>query len=74
MKATQAGVTQRIANVMAHSKISADDVANDIFNSQKKGEFWVLSHQPERKLWLLKRYIPSVFSWLMQKKVAKLFA
>jgi len=74
MKATQAGVTKRIAKVMEYSKVSADDVANDTFNCQQQGKFWVLSHKPERKLWLLKRYVPSIFSRVMKKQMAKLFA
>ena len=74
MKSTVKGVTKRIAKVMEHSKVRADDVANDIFNSQQQGQFWVLSHKLERKLWLLKRYLPSLFSRIMKKQMAKLFA
>ncbi|MCW8834255.1 MAG: SDR family oxidoreductase [Colwellia sp.] len=74
MKSTVTGVTQRITQVMEHSKVSAEDVAQDIYNCQQKGEFWVLSHKPERKLWLLKRYLPFVFARVMKKQMAKLFA
>jgi len=74
MKATQAGVTNKIAKVMEHSKVSAADVATDIFNSQQCGKFWVLSHKAERKLWLLKRYIPSLFLRVMNKQMDKLFS
>jgi len=74
MKSTVKGVTKRIAKVMEHSKVTADDVANDIFNSHQQGQFWVLSHKLERKLWLLKRYLPSLFSRIMKKQMAKLLA
>jgi len=74
MKATHPSVVKQISKVMARSKVSADNVANDIYHCQQQNKFWVLSHKPEKKLWLLKRYLPSVFTKVMKKQMAKLFA
>lgn len=74
MKATVSGVTQRIAYIMKHASVTADDVANDIFQSVANNNFWVLSHKPERFLWLLKRYIPWLFQAKMKKQMSKLFS
>jgi len=74
MKSTVAGVTQKISYVMKHAKVTADDVANDIFNAVESNNFWVLSHKPERKLWLLKRFLPMLFDRVMKKQMAKLFS
>ena len=74
MKSTIDGVTQKIAKIMSKSKVTADDVANDIYVSVNQKSFWVLSHKPEKKLWLLKRYVPSIFQHIMKKQLAKLFS
>ncbi|WDE09862.1 SDR family oxidoreductase [Thalassomonas haliotis] len=74
MKSTIDGLSQRLGRLMARSAISAADIANDIFTAVDSGSFWVLSHKAERRLWLLKRYLPVVFDVLMKKKIAKLFA
>ena len=71
MKATQPSIINRVNKVMEYSKVSANDVANDIFTCQQKRNFWVLSHKPERNLWLLKRYIPFIFKRIMKKQMAK---
>ena len=74
MKSTIDGVTQKIAKIMSKSTVTADDVANDIYASVNQKSFWVLSHKPEKKLWLLKRYLPSIFEHIMKKQLAKLFS
>jgi len=74
MKSTVEGVTQKIAFIMSHSKVTADDVASDIYKAVNDKDFWVLSHKPEKKLWLLKRYLPAVFQHTMKKQMAKLFS
>jgi len=73
MKSTIDGVTQRIASVMESSKVTADDVANMIFESMTNNKFWVITHKPERKLWLLKRYVPFQFQRMMKKQMNRLF-
>lgn len=71
MKATQPKIINRVNKVMEYSKVSAADVANDIYISQQQGKFWVLSHKPEKKMWLLKRYLPFIFKRIMKKQMAK---
>ncbi len=73
MKSTIDGVIQRISSVMENSKVTADDVADMIFNAMSNNKFWVITHKPERKLWLLKRYLPSQFRRVMKREMARLF-
>jgi NAD(P)-dependent dehydrogenase (short-subunit alcohol dehydrogenase family) len=74
VKAVNAGVVQAIERLMARSSISADDIAEAIFQAFKKKQFWLLTHKSERKLWLLKRYLPfAILKWLAFRKMAKLF-
>ncbi|WDD97075.1 SDR family oxidoreductase [Thalassomonas actiniarum] len=73
MKSTIDGLSQRLSRLMARSAISAEDIADDIFTAVESGSFWVLPHKAERRLWLLKRYLPFAFDVLMKKKIAKLF-
>lgn len=65
MRSDIPGIQQNVGKLMKRSKITADNVADDIFRAVKKGEFWVLPHATERRLWYIKRYTPPVFNWLM---------
>jgi NAD(P)-dependent dehydrogenase (short-subunit alcohol dehydrogenase family) len=58
--------------LMNKSGISADNVADAIFDGYQKQQFLVITHQYERRLWLLKRYLPIHFMQkLMLKKLSK---
>lgn len=74
MKATEKGMVEKIAYVMSHSTVTADDVARDIFKAVQNKQFWVLPHKQEHKLWLLKRYFPHYFYKVIHKKMSKLFS
>lgn len=74
MKSIKKGAINTVTKIMEHSKVTADDVANDIFLSQQSGVFWVLSHKQIRHLWLLKRYVPSFFARIMTKQMNKVFS
>jgi len=73
MKSTIDGLPARVDRLMAHSRINAADIAEDIYAAVQNNSFWVLSHKAERRLWLIKRFLPFVFDALMKKKIAKLF-
>ena len=74
LKSTEKGVVEKVAYVMAHSAITADDIAIDIFNAVKNKDFWVLPHKQERRLWLVKRYFPRYFNHMIKKQMNKLFS
>jgi NAD(P)-dependent dehydrogenase (short-subunit alcohol dehydrogenase family) len=74
MKATEKGMVEKIAYIMSHSTVTADDVASDIFSAVQKKRFWVLPHKQEHKLWLLKRYFPRYFYKVIRKNMSKLFS
>ncbi|WP_166269011.1 SDR family oxidoreductase [Marinobacter caseinilyticus] len=68
MRSDIAGIQQNINKLMKRSTITADDVAKDIIRSVNAGDFWVLPHAKERRLWILKRHAPWAFDWLMHKE------
>lgn len=52
-----------VNKLMSKSKITADDIADDIFEAVAKRKFWVIPHLDGRVIWYVKRYLPGVFSW-----------
>lgn len=65
MRSEIPGIAQNVNKLMKRSGITADDVAQDIYRAVKKGDFWVLPHATERRLWLIKRHSPKAFDFLM---------
>lgn len=68
MRSDIPGIQQSINKLMKRSDLTADDVANDIWRAHKNGNFWVLPHVKERRMWLLKRHAPWAFDWMMQQE------
>lgn len=68
MRSEIPGIQQNVGKLMQRSKVTADNVADDIYQAVEKGEFWVLPHAMERRLWYVKRYTPPVFNWLMSQE------
>ena len=56
---------------LAGSSITAEDVANDIFNAVQNKTFYVLPHPEGRTLWRIKRHLPSLFKTLLSKDYKK---
>lgn len=67
MRSDLPGIQQNIAKLMKRSELSAEDIAEQIVKAVNDGEFWVLPHQRERRLWKLKRHAPWAFDYLMHK-------
>jgi len=65
---------QWIEKAMDHSGVSAEDVAALIYDAILNKKFWVLPHKVEKRLWLLKRWMPEVFFRQMSKRTLNLFA
>ncbi|WP_404368982.1 SDR family oxidoreductase [Marinobacter sp.] len=68
MRSDIAGIQQNVGKLMKRSNITADDVAEDIHRAVQEGEFWVLPHVKERRMWILKRHAPWAFDWLMHQE------
>lgn len=68
MRSDLPGIQQNINGLMKRSTVTADDVAADIGRAVKQGDFWVLPHQRERRLWLLKRHAPRAFDYIMHRE------
>ena len=67
MRSDLPGIQQNISKLMKRSTVTAQDVAEQIVTAVRSGEFWVLPHKRERKLWKLKRHAPWAFDYLMHK-------
>jgi len=65
MRTSIPGVQNNINKLMKRSSVTADDVANDIQRAVEKGQFWVLPHKTERRLWYIKRASPKAFDFLL---------
>jgi NAD(P)-dependent dehydrogenase (short-subunit alcohol dehydrogenase family) len=68
MRSDIPGIQQNINKLMKRSGITAEDVADDVFQAVENGDFWVLPHAKERRMWVLKRHAPKAFDWLMHKE------
>jgi NAD(P)-dependent dehydrogenase (short-subunit alcohol dehydrogenase family) len=63
MRSDHASTKSFVNKLMSKSKITAEDIADEIYNAVKKRRFWVLPHRDGRAIWYVKRYLPGVFSW-----------
>lgn len=65
MRSSIPGIQNNVNKLMKRSTVTADDVANDIQRAVEKGQFWVLPHKMERRLWYIKRASPKAFDFLL---------
>ena len=68
MRSDIPGIQQNVNKLMKRSGVTAEDVAEAIVRSVDKRSFWVLPHARERRMWVLKRYLPKLFDWLMYQE------
>lgn len=73
MRSHIGGVHGKVNKMMANSGITADDVAEAVYNAYSKREFYVVTHRLERHMWHLKRAWPDAFQRVMNYKSKKLF-
>ena len=74
MRSHIGGIHSKVNKLMSRSKITAEDVADSIYQAYEKKEFWVVTHPFERRMWYFKRMVPKGFNALMQRQAKKLFA
>jgi NAD(P)-dependent dehydrogenase (short-subunit alcohol dehydrogenase family) len=72
MKFTVDGVDENIGRLMAKSSVSADDIADEIFNAVNEQQFMVLPHKMVRQHWGFKRNKPEEFAEIMKVEGLKL--
>ena len=68
MRSDIPGIQQNVNKLMKRSTITAENVADDIIRAVEKGDFWVLPHAKERRMWMVKRHAPKAFDWLMHQE------
>ena len=68
MRSSIPGIQSNVNKLMQRSSITADDVASDIVRAVRKGQFWVLPHKTERRLWYIKRASPKAFDFLLGRE------
>lgn len=71
MRSDIAGMQQNVNKLMKRSSMTAEQVAGDIYRAVDAGEFWVLPHAKERRMWILKRHAPWAFDWLMHQEAKR---
>ncbi|MFW5823527.1 MAG: SDR family oxidoreductase [Marinobacter sp.] len=68
MRSDLPDIQKNITGLMKRSPVTAEDVAQDIARAVSQGDFWVLPHQREKRLWILKRHAPWAFDYLMHQQ------
>jgi NAD(P)-dependent dehydrogenase (short-subunit alcohol dehydrogenase family) len=74
MSPSEEGLKPLVAKWMENSKVSADDVAQDVINGIEKNQLMVISHDYARKAYRLKRFFPRWFMKQQIKKAGEIFA
>ena len=72
MKSTVAGVNERVARWMEKSEITADDIAQMIFNAVEEQTFMLQPHQTVQQQWQFKCAQPEAFAEYMKVEAQKL--
>ncbi|MCJ8314211.1 MAG: SDR family oxidoreductase [Saccharospirillaceae bacterium] len=67
MRATDKNSIQVVASLMAKSKINAHGVAKAIFEGMTNNKFYVFTHNQEKTLWRIKRFLPSLYFKIINK-------
>jgi NAD(P)-dependent dehydrogenase (short-subunit alcohol dehydrogenase family) len=72
MRSKQPGIQELVGKLLSRSDISAEEVANIIYEQAGLGQFMILTHKVGRQAFRLKRFLPSMrYMNMMTKKMAK---
>jgi NAD(P)-dependent dehydrogenase (short-subunit alcohol dehydrogenase family) len=58
MRTSDPGLRAAMGKLLGRSKVTAEDVAEDVFRAVERREFYVLPHAEGRAAWRLKRFLP----------------
>ena len=67
-------MNSKVERVMSRSKITADDIADDIYKAVLNNQFWIVPHKRERCLWQMKRWFPNLSRQVIAKQTKRMFA
>ena len=71
MRAPDASYSRRVERWMEKSGVSADDVAEVVFNAVRKPRFLLLTHRNTRWIWRLRRWFPEGYFRMLMRGVRK---
>lgn len=74
MSPAEEGVKPLVQKWMEESKITADDVANDVLKGIEKNQLMVISHDYAKKAYRFKRFFPKTYMKQLVKKVPQILA
>lgn len=58
MRSTDTRMKRALQTQFDHNKVTAEDIAEQIYEAQQHDRFYVLPHRIGRKAWYLKRFLP----------------
>lgn len=74
MRSTDPSGTAIANKLMNKSNITADDIAEKVFKGSMAGKLMILPHKNEKVIWLIKRYLPSLYLKMMGSVTKKFSA
>ncbi len=73
MRTTDPGLKKMMGKLLSSGKLTADEVAERIFQGVEKQHAYILPHASGEHLWLAKRYLPQrIYSKLFQRSVSRM--
>jgi NAD(P)-dependent dehydrogenase (short-subunit alcohol dehydrogenase family) len=58
MRSTDPRLTRKMYKLFERGKVTAEEIADRIYEAQQQGRFYVLPHGEGRNVWYLKRFLP----------------
>ena len=74
MRSTNKSGTAIAGKLMDKSTVTADDIAQQVYEDSSKGKLMILTHRNEKILWWVKRLLPSLYFKIMKKTAEKFHA
>ncbi len=73
MRTTDPRMKKMMGKLLSSGKLTAEEVAEKIFNGVEKQQAYILPHASGEHLWLAKRYLPQrIYSKLFQRSVSRM--
>ncbi len=73
MRTTDPGLKKMMGKLLSSGKLSAEQVADHIYQGVAKQQSYILPHVAGERLWLGKRYLPhSIYSKLFQRSINRM--
>ncbi|NOK03000.1 MULTISPECIES: SDR family oxidoreductase [Myxococcus] len=68
LRTTDPRLGATMARLLERSAITADDIANDVFDAVAERGFYILPHADGRRAWRMKRLLPrDLYAWVMRR-------